>query len=112
MKQRTLRSPAYFKGKGLHTGAEVRIAVLPSEPDTGIQFCRKDLDPLYRVRATVEHVRQDELRQTALVVGQGVIRTIEHLMAAFHGLGVDNALWPDWFRPACKSKAPTESGLS
>ncbi len=92
MKQRTLQAPVFFHGKGLHTGFEVRMNVLPADPDTGIQFCRKDLDPLIRVRATVKHVRQDELRQTSLMVGGGIIRTIEHLMAAFHGLGVDNAI--------------------
>ncbi len=92
MKQHTLKTPAIFKGRGLHTGAEVHVSVLPADAGSGILFCRKDLDPALRVKATVEKVRQDELRQTALVVGKGVIRTIEHLMAAFHGLGIDNAL--------------------
>lgn len=64
----------------------------PAQPDTGIVFVRSDLDPHRGVRATVESVRSDEVRQTALVVGDGMIRTIEHLMAAFHGLGIDNAL--------------------
>ncbi len=83
---------AEFCGRGLHTGQEVKFRVSPAPENTGIVFCRTDLDPNLRVRASVENVRSDELRQTALVVGGGVIRTIEHLMATFHGLGIDNAL--------------------
>ena len=92
MKQKTLRQPLMFEGQGLHTGRRVQVTISPSEPNTGIQFCRVDLDPEIKVPAVAEFVRSDEMRQTALVVGQGIIRTIEHLMAAFHGLGIDNAL--------------------
>lgn len=91
-RQRTLTQAAEFCGRGLHTGQEVKFRVSPAPENTGIVFCRTDLDPNLRVRASVENVRSDELRQTALVVGSGVIRTIEHLMATFHGLGIDNAL--------------------
>lgn len=91
-KQRTLREKVSFRGQGLHTGQQVEMTVLPAEPNTGICFCRADLNPSLRVRVAVENVRQDEMRQTALVVGQGVVRTIEHLMATFHGLGIDNAV--------------------
>lgn len=91
-RQRTLMQAAEFCGRGLHTGQEVKFRVSPAPENTGIVFCRTDLDPNLRVRASVENVRSDELRQTALVVGGGVIRTIEHLMATFHGLGIDNAL--------------------
>lgn len=90
--QRTLKRTVSFEGQGLHTGRSVRLTVHPAPADTGVLFCRTDLDPNLRVRALVGNVRSDELRQTALVVGNGIIRTIEHLMAAFHGLGVDNAL--------------------
>ncbi|MCB9799334.1 MAG: UDP-3-O-[3-hydroxymyristoyl] N-acetylglucosamine deacetylase [Candidatus Omnitrophica bacterium] len=92
MKQKTLKGKIEFSGQGLHTGASVSLEICPADPDSGILFCRMDLDPSLRVRARVENVRQDELRQTALVVGEGVVRTIEHLMAAFHGLGIDNAV--------------------
>lgn len=91
-KQRTLMQAAEFCGRGLHTGQEVKFRVSPAPENSGIVFCRTDLDPDLKVRASVENVRSDELRQTALVVGTGVIRTIEHLMATFHGLGIDNAL--------------------
>ncbi len=91
-KQRTLREKVSFRGQGLHTGQQVEMTVHPSGPDTGISFCRADLDPAFKVRVAVENVRQDEMRQTALVVGTGMVRTIEHLMATFHGLGIDNAV--------------------
>ncbi|HTL48186.1 MAG TPA: UDP-3-O-acyl-N-acetylglucosamine deacetylase [Verrucomicrobiae bacterium] len=90
--QRTLLRPVSFHGKGIHTGQEVEFSVLPAPANSGILFCRKDLNPNLRVKASVENVRSDELRQTALVIGNGVVRTIEHLMATFHGLGIDNAI--------------------
>jgi len=92
MKQRTLKQPVELESMGLHTGQSVRVRILPSEQNTGIRFCRVDLNPDLKVLATIKNVRTDELRQTALAVGAGVIKTIEHLMAAFHGLGVDNAI--------------------
>jgi UDP-3-O-[3-hydroxymyristoyl] N-acetylglucosamine deacetylase / 3-hydroxyacyl-[acyl-carrier-protein] dehydratase len=92
MKQRTIKEAVHFEGRGLHTGYSVRMRVAPGEPNSGIQFCRKDLDPGLYIRACIEHVREDEARQTALAVGSGLIRTIEHLMASFHGLGIDNAV--------------------
>ncbi len=92
MKQRTLRETIHFEGEGLHTGRPAKLSVRPAEPDTGIVFSRVDLDPSLRVRACVENVSMDEMRQTALKVGEGRIRTIEHLMAVFHGMGVDNAV--------------------
>lgn len=92
MKQRTLKTHVNFEGVGLHTGRKVTITVRPAPANSGILFSRVDLDPDLKVRAVVENVRPDEMRQTALVVGKGVIRTIEHLMATFHGLGLDNAL--------------------
>ena len=92
MNQRTLGSAIHFEGKGLHTGRTVKMDVRPGESNTGILFCRVDLNAALKVKATVENVRSDELRQTSLMVGAGIVRTIEHLMAAFHGLGVDNAV--------------------
>ena len=90
--QKTLEASVSFEGQGLHTGRKVKLNVHPTEPDTGILFSRVDLDPHLKVKASVENVRSDELRQTTLVVGEGIVRTIEHLMATFHGLGIDNAL--------------------
>ena len=92
VQQHTLRGTVSFRGAGLHTGKAAEATLRPGEPNTGILFVRTDLDPSKRVRAVVDSVRSDELRQTTLVVGKGVIRTIEHLMAVFHGLGIDNAV--------------------
>ena len=92
MKQKTLKKAVSFKGSGLHTGKEVTVQIHPSEVNSGILFSRIDLNPNLKVKASVENVRSDETRQTALVVGRGHIKTIEHLMATFHGLGIDNAL--------------------
>lgn len=92
MQQRTLQNKVHLEGNGLHTGSLVKLDIHPAPENSGIQFCRVDLDPQLRVKAAVENVRSDEARQTALVVGTGLVRTIEHLMAAFHGYGIDNAL--------------------
>ncbi len=92
VKQKTLGKSVFFKGQGLHTGGQVDFHVHPADPDTGIVFCRVDLDPNLKVRASIVNCRSDETRQTALVIGKGIVRTIEHLMATFHGLGIDNAL--------------------
>lgn len=92
MNQRTIKSQIKLEGKGLHTGQPVKLTIHPASENSGIMFSRGDIDPEFKVKASVENVRMDELRQTAIVVGKGVIRTIEHLMAAFHGLGVDNAI--------------------
>ncbi len=90
--QHTLREPVRFEGPGLHTGKTVEMTVRPAETDSGIQFVRTDLDRHHPVRVGVDSVRSDEARQTALAVGEGLVRTIEHLMAVFHGLGIDNAV--------------------
>jgi len=92
MKQRTLKNQAVFEGAGLHTGRKVTVCVRPASENAGILFCRVDLAPDLKVKASIENVCSDEMRQTAIMVGTGRVRTIEHLMAAFHGLGIDNAL--------------------
>ena len=92
MKQRTLKNQAVFEGTGLHTGRKVTVCVRPASKNAGILFCRVDLTPDLKVKASIENVCSDKMRQTAITVGNGRVRTIEHLMAAFHGLGIDNAL--------------------
>jgi UDP-3-O-[3-hydroxymyristoyl] N-acetylglucosamine deacetylase len=91
--QHTLTGPAIFAGVGVHTGAHVRCCVRPAPAGAGIAFVRTDIrDRVNRVQATGERVVKTQL---GTVIGNdaGVtVSTIEHLMAAFAALGVDNAV--------------------
>jgi UDP-3-O-[3-hydroxymyristoyl] N-acetylglucosamine deacetylase len=88
--QRTLRSAAYCRGIGLHCGRLIAMTLHPAEPDTGIVFRR--LDAGAELRATWSNTVESAL-STVLSNGEGIeIGTIEHLMAAFAGCGVDNAV--------------------
>jgi len=90
LRQRTLKSFISASGVGLHTGRKVRITLRPAPPDTGIVFRRVDLDPAVDIPARAELVGEARLAST-LVQGDVKIHTVEHLMSAFGGLGVDNA---------------------
>ena len=90
LRQRTLKSLISASGVGLHTGRKVRITLRPAPPDTGIVFRRVDLDPAIDIPARAELVGEARLAST-LVQGDGKVHTVEHLMSAFGGLGVDNA---------------------
>lgn len=89
--QRTLRREVGCTGIGLHTGERVGIKVRPAPPDTGICFVRTDLPGSPMIKASFENVVDTTLATT---IGRNGCRvaTIEHLMAAFFGLGVDNAV--------------------
>jgi len=76
---------------GLHTGDKVYLTLRPSEPNTGIRFRRVDLDIPVTIKATPSNVGETVL-STTLVSGNVKISTIEHLLSAFAGLGIDNAL--------------------
>jgi UDP-3-O-[3-hydroxymyristoyl] N-acetylglucosamine deacetylase len=91
--QHTVLGPAIFAGVGVHTGAHVRVSVRPAPTDTGIVFVRTDVtDRDNRVAAAAEAVCKTQLG-TVIGNGEGVtVSTIEHLMAAFATLGVDNAI--------------------
>ena len=91
--QHTLRTPALFAGVGVHTGAYTRVAIRPANVDEGIVFVRTDVaDRDNRVPASGEAVCKTQLG-TVIGNAAGVtVSTIEHLMAAFVMLGVDNAV--------------------
>ena len=90
--QHTLAGPAVFAGIGLHTGRRVRAAILPAPADTGILFLRTDVEGDGRIEARAENVTSTRL-STVIGNAAGVtVSTVEHLMAALYGLGVDNAL--------------------
>lgn len=90
LRQRTLKSITHATGVGLHTGRKVRMVLRPAQPDTGIVFRRIDLDPPADIRAQAEQVGETRL-SSCLVIGEAKVYTVEHLMSALSGLGIDNA---------------------
>lgn len=91
--QQTLAGPAIFAGVGVHTGAHVRVSVRPAATDTGIVFVRTDIrDRDNRVAAQALNVTKTQLGTVISNASNVTVSTIEHLMAAFCALGVDNAI--------------------
>ena len=88
--QRTLKNVIRATGVGLHTGKKICLTLRPAPVDAGIIFRRIDLDPIVELPARPERVGDTRL-STALCEGDASVSTIEHLMSAFAGLGVDNA---------------------
>lgn len=90
IRQRTLKTTIRATGVGLHTGDKVYLTLRPAPVDTGIVFRRVDLDPIVEIDATPENVGDTTL-STCLVKDDVRISTVEHLMSAMAGLGLDNA---------------------
>ena len=90
IKQRTLRNVIRATGVGLHTGEKVYLTLRPAPVDSGIIFRRVDTPQLIEVRACPENVSDTRL-STTLEHNGARISTVEHLMSAFAGLGIDNA---------------------
>ena len=90
IRQRTLKNVIRATGVGLHTGEKVLLTLRPAAPDTGIVFRRVDLKDPVDIRACAENVGDTRL-STTLVNGKVRISTVEHLLSAFAGLGIDNA---------------------
>lgn len=88
--QCTLKRSIEATGVGLHSGEKVNIRLRPAAPNTGIVFCRYDLSPPVCIPAIATNVGDTTLA-TTLISGNVKIATIEHLMSAFAGLGIDNA---------------------
>ena len=88
--QRTLRNSIRATGVGLHTGKQIMMTVRPAAVDTGICFRRVDLPEPVDIPARAENVGETTLG-TTLVNGAARISTVEHLLSAFAGLGIDNA---------------------
>ncbi|MCM2678785.1 UDP-3-O-acyl-N-acetylglucosamine deacetylase [Echinimonas agarilytica] len=92
IRQRTLKQVIEAVGIGLHSGNKVQLVLRPAPANTGIVFRRTDLEPVVDIPARAELVRETTLC-TALVTDEGVrISTVEHLMAALAGMGIDNAI--------------------
>jgi UDP-3-O-[3-hydroxymyristoyl] N-acetylglucosamine deacetylase len=90
LRQRTLKSLVSASGVGLHTGQKVRITLRPAPLDSGVVFRRVDLASPVDIPARAELVGDARLAST-LIKGDVKIHTVEHLMSALGGLGVDNA---------------------
>ena len=90
LKQRTLKSSTRTTGVGLHTGEKVAMTLRPAHPNTGIVFRRIDLAKPVDIRAEAHRVSDARLCSTLEQDGVRVA-TVEHLMSAFAGLGIDNA---------------------
>lgn len=91
IKQRTLKNEIRATGVGLHTGQKVYLTLRPAPVDAGIVFRRVDLSPPVEIAAYAENVGDTTL-STTLANGDVRVSTVEHLMSAMAGLGIDNAI--------------------
>ena len=90
IRQRTLKNIIRATGVGLHSGEKVYLTLRPAPVDTGIVFCRTDLDPVVQIPARAMNVGQTTLC-TSLEKDGTRVDTVEHLLSAMAGLGIDNA---------------------
>ncbi len=90
IRQRTLKNVIRATGVGLHTGKKVYLTLRPAAPDSGIVFRRVDVEPPVELPARSEFVGDTRL-STSLRRGDCSVSTVEHLLSAFAGLGIDNA---------------------
>jgi UDP-3-O-[3-hydroxymyristoyl] N-acetylglucosamine deacetylase/3-hydroxyacyl-[acyl-carrier-protein] dehydratase len=91
LQQQTIGRPAAYSGVGLHSGNRVNMTILPAEPATGVRFRRVDLEGKPEIEAKVENVVETN-RSTTLGRGNAKIHTVEHVLAALAGCGIDNAI--------------------
>jgi len=90
--QKTLNGKVVCEGIGLHSGLKIKMEILPAEADQGIVFLRKDIKDNQKIYASYKNVSDTKLGTTIINKSGYKVRTIEHLMAAFMGLKIDNAL--------------------
>jgi UDP-3-O-[3-hydroxymyristoyl] N-acetylglucosamine deacetylase len=91
IRQRTLKNEIQATGVGLHTGDKVYLRLKPAPEDHGIVFRRVDLEPAIDIPAKAENVGDTTL-STSLVSGDVKVSTVEHLLSAMAGMGIDNAI--------------------
>jgi UDP-3-O-[3-hydroxymyristoyl] N-acetylglucosamine deacetylase/3-hydroxyacyl-[acyl-carrier-protein] dehydratase len=91
MKQRTLARPVSITGNALHTGEPVTLTLKPAPVDHGLVFKRLDLHGAPELKPRVDQIT-DLVRATTIQVGHAKIHTVEHVLSALHGCGVDNVL--------------------
>ena len=92
--QTTLKQQVVCSGIGLHLGKETAITFKPAPEDTGIVFVRMDVPGKPRIKACVENVRQveEQSRRTTLGHNYYEVHTVEHVLSALYGLGIDNCI--------------------
>ena len=90
VRQKTVGGTIEFAGIALHTGSDSSVRILPGDPDTGYRFRRTDIPGHPEVEASVHNIR-DTLLATSLGFNGATIKTVEHLLSAMAGCGVDNA---------------------
>ena len=91
LNQQTLKNPASFSGIGLHSGNRVNMTILPAPANSGVRFRRVDLDGKPEIEARIENVAETN-RSTTLAKGNVKVHTVEHVLAALAGYGIDNAV--------------------
>ena len=92
LKQRTIKQPVHAIGIGVHSGEKVRMTLRPADANTGIAFLRSDLSAAHnKIPALAEYVADTTL-STSIADGSAQVATVEHLMSALWGLGIDNLL--------------------
>ena len=91
MKQRTLSRPVTIKGNALHTGEAVTLTLKPAPANHGVVFKRVDLSGSPEVQSRVDHIT-DLVRATTIQTGHVKIHTVEHVLSALSGCGIDNVL--------------------
>lgn len=91
LNQQTLKNSASFSGIGLHSGNRVNMTILPAPANSGVRFRRVDLDGKPEIEARVENV-VDTQRSTTIAKGNVKVHTVEHVLAALAGYGIDNAI--------------------
>ena len=90
--QTTLKNKIFFSGVGIHNGKAVKMSIEPANPNTGIIFKRVDLNNNNIIKSTIDNVETSQLC-TKISNDHGIsVSTIEHLMATFNGLKIDNAI--------------------
>ena len=89
--QRTVAKPVMVSGKGLLLGKEVDLVITPAAVGDGILFERTDIEPAAQIPALITNA-DERARRTTLCAGDVTIETVEHLMSALYGVGIDNAI--------------------
>ena len=91
-KQKTLAAEIIFSGVGLHSGKKANVKILPDIPSSGITFIRSDLKSNNSIKALWKNVSSTVLSTTITNEHNISVATIEHLMGAFHGMGIDTGV--------------------